>query len=215
MFACEQAGISPDFLCLSKAITSGTLPLSCVVTTDAVFDAFYHDYIEDKAFLHSHSYSGNPLACAAAVETLRIFEEDDVIAANRPKIAYLQKAIRERFANYPHEEAVDAAQGHVLVQEAFDAEAMAVILVGDAVEGAGHGPGRGGIAAHGPGGTVFQAVEKFLEGGGAVHLGIGAGDGQGTVIVRAADEIFAPGLGVPRVDIVDFRQTPEVLFAKP
>jgi adenosylmethionine-8-amino-7-oxononanoate aminotransferase len=102
LFACEQANITPDFLCLSKAITSGTLPLSCVLTTDAVFDAFYHDYTEDKAFLHSHSYSGNPLACAAAVETLNIFRDDNVIEANRPKMAYLQKAIRERFAGYAH-----------------------------------------------------------------------------------------------------------------
>lgn len=100
MFACEQAGVSPDFMCLSKGITSGTLPLSVVLTTDAVFDAFYHDFVEDKAFLHSHSYTGNPLACAAACATLRIFEEDDVIAANRPKIAYLQNAVRERFAGY-------------------------------------------------------------------------------------------------------------------
>uniref|UniRef100_I2Q357 Adenosylmethionine-8-amino-7-oxononanoate aminotransferase n=1 Tax=Desulfovibrio sp. U5L TaxID=596152 RepID=I2Q357_9BACT len=102
LFACEQADVSPDFLCLSKGITSGTLPLSCVLTTDAVFDAFYHDYADDKAFLHSHSYTGNPLACAAAVETLRIFEDDDVINANRPKIAHLQAAVRERFAGYKH-----------------------------------------------------------------------------------------------------------------
>lgn len=102
LFACEQADVSPDFLCLSKGITSGTLPLSCVLTTDAVFDAFYHDYADDKAFLHSHSYTGNPLACAAAVETLRIFEDEDVINANRPKIAHLQAAVRERFAGGRH-----------------------------------------------------------------------------------------------------------------
>ncbi|MEA4857585.1 MAG: adenosylmethionine--8-amino-7-oxononanoate transaminase [Solidesulfovibrio sp.] len=102
LFACEQAGVSPDFLCLSKGITGGTLPLSCVLTTDAVFDAFYHDYADDKAFLHSHSYTGNPLACAAACATLRIFEEDDVIVANRAKIAHLQRAVRERFAGYRH-----------------------------------------------------------------------------------------------------------------
>ena len=102
MFACEQAGVTPDFMCLSKGITSGTLPLSCVLTTDAVFDAFYHDYVEDKAFLHSHSYTGNPLACAAACETLRIFEEDRVIEANKAKIARLQAAVRERFAGCRH-----------------------------------------------------------------------------------------------------------------
>jgi adenosylmethionine-8-amino-7-oxononanoate aminotransferase len=102
MFACEQAKVTPDFMCLSKGITSGALPLSVVLTTDAVFEAFYHDYVDDKAFLHSHSYTGNPLACAAAVETLRIFEEEDVIAANRPKIAHLQAAVRERFAGHKH-----------------------------------------------------------------------------------------------------------------
>jgi adenosylmethionine-8-amino-7-oxononanoate aminotransferase len=102
MFACQQAAITPDFMCLSKGITSGTLPLSVVVTGDAVFDAFYHDYHDDKAFLHSHSYTGNPLACAAACETLRIFEEDDVIIANRPKIAHLQAAVRQRFAGHKH-----------------------------------------------------------------------------------------------------------------
>ncbi|WP_416236152.1 adenosylmethionine--8-amino-7-oxononanoate transaminase [Solidesulfovibrio sp.] len=102
MFACEQAGAAPDFMCLSKGITGGTLPLSCVLTTDAVFDAFYHDYVDDKAFLHSHSYTGNPLACAAACATLRIFEEDDVINANKAKIAYLQQAVRERFAGCRH-----------------------------------------------------------------------------------------------------------------
>jgi adenosylmethionine-8-amino-7-oxononanoate aminotransferase len=89
-------------MCLSKGITGGALPLSCVLTTDAVFDAFYHDYADDKAFLHSHSYTGNPLACAAACATLRIFEEDDVINANKAKIAYLQQAVRERFAGYRH-----------------------------------------------------------------------------------------------------------------
>ncbi len=102
MFACEQAGVSPDFMCLSKGITSGALPLSCVLTTDAVFDAFYHDYVDDMAFLHSHSYTGNPLACAAAVETLRIFEDEDVINANRPKIAHLQAAVRQRFSGHKH-----------------------------------------------------------------------------------------------------------------
>ncbi len=102
LFACEQAGVSPDFLCLSKGITGGTLPLSCVLTTDAVFDAFYHDCLDDKAFLHSHSYTGNPLACAAACATLRIFEEDDVINANRVRIEHLQRAVRERFAGYRH-----------------------------------------------------------------------------------------------------------------
>jgi adenosylmethionine-8-amino-7-oxononanoate aminotransferase len=84
MFAHEQAGIRPDFLCLSKGITGGYLPLSCVLTTDEVYDAFYDDKVA-RGFLHSHSYTGNALACRAALETLNIFEDDDVIEANRAK----------------------------------------------------------------------------------------------------------------------------------
>ncbi|MFO1312551.1 MAG: adenosylmethionine--8-amino-7-oxononanoate transaminase [Burkholderiales bacterium] len=83
LFAWEQAGTArPDFMCLSKGITGGHLPLSCVLTTDEVYAAFYDDDVA-RAFLHSHSYTGNPLACAAAVAVLDIFREDDVIARNR------------------------------------------------------------------------------------------------------------------------------------
>lgn len=82
MFACEQADIRPDFMCLSKGITGGYLPLSCVLTTDEVFAAFYADETA-KGFLHSHSYTGNPLACRAALAVLDIFEQDKVIEANR------------------------------------------------------------------------------------------------------------------------------------
>jgi len=84
MFACEQAGIAPDFLCLSKGITGGYLPLSVVMTTDRVFDAFYAEEVS-RGFLHSHSYTGNALACRAALATLAIFEEDRVLEANRAK----------------------------------------------------------------------------------------------------------------------------------
>jgi adenosylmethionine-8-amino-7-oxononanoate aminotransferase len=86
MFAHEQAGIKPDFLCLSKGITGGYLPLSVVLTTDSVYQAFYHDDTA-RGFLHSHSYTGNALACRAALAVLDIFEQDDVIAANRIKAA--------------------------------------------------------------------------------------------------------------------------------
>jgi adenosylmethionine---8-amino-7-oxononanoate aminotransferase len=84
MFACEQAGITPDFLCLSKGITGGYLPLSCVLTTDEVFAAFYADDAA-RGFLHSHSYTGNALACRAALAVLDIFRDDDVLAANRER----------------------------------------------------------------------------------------------------------------------------------
>jgi adenosylmethionine-8-amino-7-oxononanoate aminotransferase len=87
-FAHEQAGITPDFLCLSKGLTGGYLPLSVVLTRDDVYDAFYDDDVT-RGFLHSHSYTGNPLACRAALATLDIFESDDVIATNRAKAAAL------------------------------------------------------------------------------------------------------------------------------
>ncbi|MBE0612121.1 MAG: adenosylmethionine--8-amino-7-oxononanoate transaminase [Burkholderiales bacterium] len=89
-FACEQAGIMPNFLCLSKGISGGTLPLSVVLTTDAVYAAFYDDSTA-RGFLHSHSYTGNALACRAALATLTIFGEDDVINANRSTAAQLNE----------------------------------------------------------------------------------------------------------------------------
>jgi adenosylmethionine-8-amino-7-oxononanoate aminotransferase len=95
MFACEQARISPDFMCVSKGLTGGYLPLSAVLTTDDVYAAFYDDYANLTAFLHSHSYTGNPLACAAALATLDIFAADDVIERNRPKAAYLGSQARQ------------------------------------------------------------------------------------------------------------------------
>ena len=82
--ACEQAGIRPDFLCLSKGITGGFLPLSVVLTRDEVFAAFYDDKLT-RGFLHSHSYTGNPIACSAALAVLDIFKQDAVIEANRFK----------------------------------------------------------------------------------------------------------------------------------
>ena len=93
MFACEQAGIQPDFLCLSKGITGGYLPLSVVLTTDEVYDAFYDDS-SARAFLHSHSYTGNPLACRAALATLDIFAQDGTVEANRARSAQLTARAR-------------------------------------------------------------------------------------------------------------------------
>ncbi len=84
MFACEQAGIRPDLLCLSKGITGGYLPLAAVLCRDEIYRAFYHDETA-RGFLHSHSYTGNPLACAAALATLDIFATDSVIERNREK----------------------------------------------------------------------------------------------------------------------------------
>lgn len=101
MFACEQAGIRPDFLCLSKALTGGYLPLAACLTTDAVYQAFYDDYHTLRAFLHSHSYTGNPLACAAALATLDIFEQDDVIEANKPLARRMAEATAH-LVDHPH-----------------------------------------------------------------------------------------------------------------
>ena len=99
LFACEQAGIRPDFLCLSKGISGGYLPLSVVLTTDRTYQAFYDDQMA-RGFLHSHSYTGNALACRAALATLNIFEQDNVIEANRIKAARLTQAARP-LADHP------------------------------------------------------------------------------------------------------------------
>jgi adenosylmethionine---8-amino-7-oxononanoate aminotransferase len=80
-FACQHAAVWPDFLCLSKGISGGYLPLSLVMTRNDVYASFYSDSIA-RGFLHSHSYTGNPLACRAALATLEIFEQDDVLAQN-------------------------------------------------------------------------------------------------------------------------------------
>jgi len=98
-FAHQQAGITPDFLCLSKGITGGYLPLSVVMTRDAVYQAFYDDDVA-RGFLHSHSYTGNALACRAALATLDIFDEDRVIEANRARSARIGAASR-RIAQHP------------------------------------------------------------------------------------------------------------------
>ncbi len=95
LFAEDWAGVSPDFLCLSKGLTGGTLPLAVVMTNDTVYEAFYDDYASRKAFLHSHSYTGNPLACAAALATLEIFEQQDWHARNRRSAALMWTSMIE------------------------------------------------------------------------------------------------------------------------
>ena len=91
MFAHQQAGIRPDFICLSKGLTGGTLPLSAVLTTDAIYEAFYDDEVA-RGFLHSHSYTGNPLACRAALATLELFEQTDALARNADMALVLDAA---------------------------------------------------------------------------------------------------------------------------
>jgi adenosylmethionine-8-amino-7-oxononanoate aminotransferase len=100
LFACEQGRIVPDFLCLSKGLTGGTLPLSAVLTTRRVFDAFYAEYSTGKAFLHSHSYTGNPIACRAALATLGVLRDEPVIERNRALAAHLAAKIAP-FGDHP------------------------------------------------------------------------------------------------------------------
>jgi adenosylmethionine---8-amino-7-oxononanoate aminotransferase len=99
MLACEQAGITPDFLCLSKGLSGGYLPLSVVLAGDSVYAAFYGDETA-RGFLHSHSYTGNPLACRAALATLAIFRDERVIAANRARAQTLTRML-EPLARHP------------------------------------------------------------------------------------------------------------------
>jgi adenosylmethionine-8-amino-7-oxononanoate aminotransferase len=101
LFACEQAGIRPDFMCLSKGLTGGYLPLSAVLTTETVYQAFYDEYVKLNAFLHSHSFTGNPLACAAALASLAIFREDRTLERNLALAAHLGSRARE-LADHPH-----------------------------------------------------------------------------------------------------------------
>ena len=107
LFACEQAAITPDFMCLSKGLTGGFLPLSAVLTNETVYDAFYAEYTSGKAFLHSHSYTGNPLACSAALETLAIFRDEPVIERNRVTAGQMARRLAE-FAD--HANVVDVRQ---------------------------------------------------------------------------------------------------------
>jgi adenosylmethionine-8-amino-7-oxononanoate aminotransferase len=90
LFACEQGGIAPDFLCLSKGLTGGYLPLSAVLTTDRVYEAFYDGDLA-RGFLHSHSYTGNPLGCRAAVTVLDILEQDRILERNRATATYVNR----------------------------------------------------------------------------------------------------------------------------
>lgn len=93
MFAYEQCEVVPDFLCLSKAITAGYLPLSVVLTTDDIYEVFYAPYEEGKSFLHSHSYTGSALAIACANATLDIFEQEDVISKNKDLSSYINSKL--------------------------------------------------------------------------------------------------------------------------
>ena len=100
MFACDHAGISPDIMCLSKGLTGGYLPMALAITTDKIYDAFYADYSEGKAFMHSHTYSGNPLACSAAIEVLKILKEENIIENADNNSEYFTALIKEKLQDY-------------------------------------------------------------------------------------------------------------------
>ena len=120
LFACEQAGISPDFMCLSKGLTGGFLPLSAVLTRDRVYQAFYDDYDQLKGFMHSHSYTGNALCCAAALATLDLFEQSDVMATNRRLAAHMRAAVAD-LEDHPHVAEI-RQHGMILAMEMVDAD---------------------------------------------------------------------------------------------
>jgi adenosylmethionine-8-amino-7-oxononanoate aminotransferase len=101
LFACEQANIGPDLMCVSKGLTGGYLPLSAVLCGEQIYQAFYADYVAQRAFLHSHSYTGNPLACAAALATLEIFATTPVLENNRALAAHLAARLAP-LAAHPH-----------------------------------------------------------------------------------------------------------------
>ncbi|WP_226470581.1 adenosylmethionine--8-amino-7-oxononanoate transaminase [Luteimonas panaciterrae] len=111
LFASEQSGVMPDLLCLSKGLTGGFLPLAAVLATQTLYDGFLDDSRE-RAFLHSHSYTGNPLACAAALASLDIFESDDVLARNQ-RTAARMAALAAPLAQLPH--VADVRQAGMIV----------------------------------------------------------------------------------------------------
>jgi adenosylmethionine-8-amino-7-oxononanoate aminotransferase len=99
MFACEQEDVAPDLMCVAKGLTGGYLPLAATLATERIYEAFLGEFAELKTFFHGHTYTGNPLACAAALATLEIFEAEGTLAALQPKIALLGALLDEHVAS--------------------------------------------------------------------------------------------------------------------
>ncbi|PRR85184.1 adenosylmethionine--8-amino-7-oxononanoate transaminase [Clostridium luticellarii] len=99
MFACNHADISPDIMCLSKGISAGYMPMSVAMTTEKIYNAFYDDYVKLKTFIHSHTYAGNAMACAAACESLNIFKDENIIEKNIEKSRLIGELTAERAKN--------------------------------------------------------------------------------------------------------------------
>lgn len=102
MFAFDHAGVSPDIMCISKGLTGGYMPMAITVTTQEIYDAFYADYSEGKAFMHSHTYSGNPLGCACALAVQKIFREDNILENAQKRAVYLHNKLTDRLGDYKH-----------------------------------------------------------------------------------------------------------------
>lgn len=100
MFAFDHAGVSPDIMCLSKGLTGGYMPMAITVTSQAVYDAFYADYSEGKAFMHSHTYSGNPLGCACALAVQKVLRRDNILENAAPRADYLNRKLNERLGTH-------------------------------------------------------------------------------------------------------------------
>lgn len=100
MFAFDWTGISPDIMCLSKGLTGGYMPMSICVTTQDIYDAFYADYSTGKAFMHSHTYAGNPLGCSAGIEVLNILKDEQIIEKANKKAVYFNKIIKDKFLGH-------------------------------------------------------------------------------------------------------------------
>ncbi|SDY29467.1 adenosylmethionine--8-amino-7-oxononanoate transaminase [Tindallia californiensis] len=101
MWACEHADVAPDLMTIGKGLTGGYLPMALTLVTDRIYDAFYDDYETSKAFIHSHSYSGNALACRAAVATLDIFDEENIIENNKEKSRMLKQKVEKGIDEIP------------------------------------------------------------------------------------------------------------------
>lgn len=102
MFAFDHAGVSPDIMCISKGLTGGYLPMALTITTDKIYNAFYADYNEGKAFMHSHTYSGNPLGCASALAVQKIFREEPIMENAANRAVYLNKKLKESLLDHPN-----------------------------------------------------------------------------------------------------------------
>lgn len=102
MFGCDHADISPDIMCVSKGLTGGYLPMALCISTDEIYNAFYDDYNKGKAFMHSHTYSGNALACSVAVEILKILKEEKIIENSQDKRQYFKHLVYNTFKDYKY-----------------------------------------------------------------------------------------------------------------